>query len=176
MFARKKRAPTIRQYRRRDDPQIWALIAATSGSGVGSQAPFPLPPADAPPRGNPDIAHIGRVFLQSGGDFIVAEVDGAVAGTAGLIPTGEEDADIVRLVVHPALRRRGIGTALMETIEYRAAGLGIRRLNLDIGGNEQEAMAFYQSVGFHRPDEEDDEDDEDIREPWSRVTFFSKTI
>lgn len=150
--------PTIRQYRRGDDGEIWALAALPAVAAPDDPAPpLPLPPADMAPADCPDLADISRTFLMSGGDFLVAEVDRAVVGTAGLLISGKDAADVVRVRVHPALRRRGIGTSLLEAIEWRATGLGIRQLNLDVTENEQDAVAFFLASGFRNPDDDDDE-------------------
>jgi N-acetylglutamate synthase-like GNAT family acetyltransferase len=135
---RKSPPPTIRQYRRTDDEQIRALTVTTD-------------PADLP-----DI--VDR-YLRTGGDFLVAEIDGEIVGTAGLLPTGKATADVVMVRVHPGWRRRGIGTALVEAVESRAEGLGVHQLNLDVG-NEPEAIAFYLASGFRQPDNDDEPDRE----------------
>jgi GNAT superfamily N-acetyltransferase len=165
---RRKQPPTIRQYRHTDDPQIWALESL--GAGARGDAPLPLPPAESPPPDSADLADIGATFLRSGGDFLVAEIGGHLVGTAGLLIGDEGRADVVRVTVHPAVRRQGIGTALMEAIEHRAVGLGIRRLNLDVGENSKDAIAFYLAAGFHKLD-----DDDDTEQRWD-VKFFSKAI
>lgn len=152
----RKTYPTIRQYRREDDQEIWALADAVQDTG-----PTALPgvPIDAPPESlAAELADIGKVFLRSGGDFLVAEVDDHVIGTAGLLLREEGEADVISLAVHPGYRRRGIGSALVETIERRANDLGIRKLNLDVGSNAREAISFYRAVGFDRMDEDDEKE------------------
>jgi ribosomal protein S18 acetylase RimI-like enzyme len=54
----------------------------------------------------------------------------------------------VRVRVHPATRRRGVGRALMAALEQRAGQLGMRELHLDTATNQPEAMAFYHSLGY----------------------------
>lgn len=151
----RKTVPTIRQYRPEDDPEVWALAAAVHDDGA---ATLPLVPLDAVPESHPDLADIGKEFLRSGGDFLVAEVDGRVVGTAGLLLRGDAEADVVSVAVHPALRRRGIGSALVEAAERRASDLGVRTLNLDVGSNAREAIEFYRASGFQRMDEDEEED------------------
>jgi GNAT superfamily N-acetyltransferase len=175
---RRHHAPTIRQYRRADDQQIWALAslhAAGSGEGDVASGPspaLPLPPVAAPPEGFEDLADIERDFLLAGGDFLVAEIDGHVVGTAGLLPAGRATADVVRVFVHPAVRRQGVGTALMETIEWRAEGLGVRRLNLGEGRHPKETVAFYLASGFHGLDDEEVE----LGQEEERHLFLSKAL
>jgi N-acetylglutamate synthase-like GNAT family acetyltransferase len=154
--ARKPPPPTIRQYRRTDDAQIWALAAlpAVPAADAGLP-PIPLPGADQPPPDLPDLADIAERFLRTGGDFLVAEISGDLVGTAGLLLSDRDTADVVLVRVHPAVRRRGIGTALVAAVEWRAEGLGVHRLNLDVG-DEPEAIAFYLASGFSQSDLDDE--------------------
>ena len=171
MPAQRSRPPIIRQYRRGDEPQVWALTELTApGSAAAPDMTLPVVPAPASPADSADLADIEKTFLQSGGDFLVAEVDGHVVGAAGLLLSEEGQADVVRVTVHPSVRRQGIGTALMEAIEHRAVGLGIQRLKLDVGENSKDAIAFYLASGFHKVDEDDD-----TEQRWD-VKFFSKAI
>jgi ribosomal protein S18 acetylase RimI-like enzyme len=57
-------------------------------------------------------------------------------------------AEALRVRVHPALRRRGLGRALMTALEDRAAALGYDELFLDTATNQPEAMAFYEGLGY----------------------------
>lgn len=169
MPSRNRQPSTIRQYRRSDDAQVWALSELADQAVPPGTAPLPLPGLDQAPPGSADLADITATFLHSGGDFLVAELDGAIVGTAGLLLGEERQADVVRVAVHPAVRRRGIGTALMEAVEHRAVGLGISRLELDVGENAKDAIAFYLAAGFHKLD------DDDTEQRWD-VKFFSKSI
>jgi GNAT superfamily N-acetyltransferase len=158
--ARKPPPPTIRQYRRTDDPQIWALAALPAVPAPNSDLPpLPLPGADQPPPDLPELADIAERFLRTGGDFLVAETTSAIVGTAGLLLADKDTADVVMVRVHPAVRRRGIGTALVAAVELRAEGLGVHRLNLDVG-DEPEAIAFYLASGFRQPDIDDEAEQE----------------
>ncbi len=171
MSSRKAAEPTIRQYRRGDDPHVWALAAAASiGHELSPPPPLPLQPASAAPTGMEDLAAIGKVFQQSGGDFLVAEINGNIVGTAGLLPADQRAADVVRVAVHPGVRRQGVGTALMEAVERRAVELGIRRLRLDVGEGDDDAIAFYLASGFNKLDNEDESE-----QRWD-VNFFSKAL
>lgn len=150
----------VRRFRETDAGVLWALSALPN---IGETAdptvpiPIPLPPAPAPPAGFPDLADVERSFLAAGGDFLVVERDGQVVGMGGYRPDAEAGAEVLRVRVHPATRRRGIGRALMTELERRAAGAGLRSMHLDTATNQPEAMAFYQGLGFretgreHRP-------------------------
>ncbi len=168
MTWRRPQPPTIRQYRRSDDPEVWALASLASPSTT--DPPLPLPAATTPPPEFPELADISGTFLHPGGDFLVAELDGDVVGTIGLRRSEHGGADVVWLLVHPAARRRGVGSALLEAVEWRAIGLGIRRLNLDVENSEKDAIAFYLASGFQGLDPEEDSEGR-----WS-VNFFSKSL
>jgi len=140
---------TVRRFRDTDAPVLWALNALPNiGETADSGVPIPLPPAVAPPAGFPDLADIDASFLARGGEFLVVELDGHVVGMGGFRPGGEACAEVLRVRVHPATRRRGIGRALMAELEQRAAQCGLRKTCLDTATNQPEAMAFYQGLGY----------------------------
>ncbi|WP_203786283.1 GNAT family N-acetyltransferase [Paractinoplanes rishiriensis] len=140
---------TVRRFRDDDAPVLWALNALPNvGHTADPTVPLPLPPAAAPPSDFTDLADIGGTFLAAGGEFLVAEVDGHLAGMGGFWPTADGRAEVLRVRVHPATRRRGVGRALMTELERRAAEAGLRALHLDTADNQPEAMAFYTGLGY----------------------------
>lgn len=87
----------------------------------------------------------GRVVL------FVARDDGAVVGTAQLkpspMPNQHHRADVAKLLVRPAWRRRGIAKALMEALESTAKEMGRTLLVLDtMQGSAAEQL--YRSTGW----------------------------
>jgi ribosomal protein S18 acetylase RimI-like enzyme len=85
----------------------------------------------------------------------VAIMDGCVCGMIGTLtyPSYEHnDASgrIVALVTSGALRRRGIGRALIATAEKDFAQKGIRRVALDTRLTREGAHKFYESLGYER--------------------------
>jgi ribosomal protein S18 acetylase RimI-like enzyme len=52
------------------------------------------------------------------------------------------------LAVEPALRRSGLGRALMAEIETRLRKLGCPKLNLQVRNDNAAAIAFYERLGF----------------------------
>jgi ribosomal protein S18 acetylase RimI-like enzyme len=107
---------------------------------------MPLP--DRPPTAFPDLAEIPASFTRAGGDFLVVESDTRLLAMGGIRPTGNGSAEVLRIRVHPATRRRGIGALLMSALEDRARQLGIDRLQLDTATNQPEAVAFYRALGY----------------------------
>lgn len=87
-----------------------------------------------------------RIFPQPHLPFaIVAELDGAIAGFATLLPPANGEAEVEDLFVDPPLWRRGVGRALMTALEARALSLGASSLHV-IANNR--ALPFYRSAGF----------------------------
>ncbi len=85
------------------------------------------------------------------GVFLVARDGGHLAGGVGLRPIADPalaTGEIKRLWVRPDLRRHGVAQALMESIVERARELGYRRLYLETGPAQPEALAFYPRIGW----------------------------
>jgi ribosomal protein S18 acetylase RimI-like enzyme len=148
----------VRRFTDADAPTLWALNDLPNiGATADPTVPLPLPSAASPPVNFPDLADITGCFLRTGGDFLVAEQDGHLVGMGGIRPSEQQRAEVLRVRVHPATRRRGVGRAVMTALEQRAGELGIRALHLDTATNQPEAMAFYHSLGYqkvgreHRP-------------------------
>lgn len=89
--------------------------------------------------------------------FLLAEIDGAVAGYlyADIRPAEEtpmthrvERLWIHQLVVAPERRRQGVGTALLDAAKSYAAAQGIHTLALSIWAFNREALRFFEAQGF----------------------------
>ena len=130
---------------------IWALNAIPNvGATADSSYPIELTPREEPPPEFPDLASVPDSFVAAGGDFLVVEEDGRLVGMGGYKRTWAEDAQVLRVRVHPARRRRGVGRRLMEAIETAAAASGARRTVLETAANQPEAIAFYRSIGYRQ--------------------------
>jgi ribosomal protein S18 acetylase RimI-like enzyme len=79
--------------------------------------------------------------------FLVAELEGAVVGTAMGGYDGHR-AWVYYVVVKPEARRQGVGTALMREVERLLREVGAGKLNLQIRGGNDKAVAFYGSLGY----------------------------
>jgi ribosomal-protein-alanine N-acetyltransferase len=66
----------------------------------------------------------------------------AVASDAG------DDAELQRIAVDPAYRRRGLASDLLAAVEARAAADGATRLLLEVREDNATAAAFYEAQGF----------------------------
>lgn len=82
------------------------------------------------------------------GVFLVAYVDGAAAGCGAVRLLDEDEAEIKRMYVVPESRGRGIAAGVLAELETQARGLGARRLVLETGVRQAEALALYRRAGF----------------------------
>jgi len=89
-----------------------------------------------------------RIFLPPLGMLLLAQVEEGVAGCACARTLQPGTAELKRMWVRPAFRRRGIGRALVQEVVRRAREQGFSILKLDSAGFMTDAHALYRSVGF----------------------------
>jgi GNAT superfamily N-acetyltransferase len=91
---------------------------------------------------DPDEVAEGR------GAFFVAELDGKPAGCGALRVIEPGVAEIKRMFVWHGLRGYGVATAVLAALEKTARELAVRRLVLETGARQPEAIALYRRAGF----------------------------
>lgn len=83
---------------------------------------------------------------------LVAEVDGVVVGfiSGGVREhwTGDLDAYISELAVEEEYVRCGVGRSLVSALEEWAEKRGFRRITLETGSRNTDALDFYKQLGF----------------------------
>jgi GNAT superfamily N-acetyltransferase len=86
------------------------------------------------------------------GVFVVAWIDGEPAGCGALrgSPDFPGEGEIKRMYATPVARGRGVGRAVLRHLEEVAVELGYRRLRLETGTAQPEAVALYESSGWQR--------------------------
>lgn len=82
------------------------------------------------------------------GALLLARVDTARAGCAGLRPLAATIAELKRLYVRPEFRGRGVGRRLTEEAIRLARSLRYDHLRLDTLPTMAAAIALYRSMGF----------------------------
>jgi ribosomal protein S18 acetylase RimI-like enzyme len=122
----------IRTYRRDDGREVSALWSEV----------FP----NDPPHNAAAVA-IPRKLAVQPELFFVAEEDGHVAGTIMAGYDGHRGW-LYAVAVSPRLRRRGIGTALVQHAVSALAALGCLKVNLQVRAGNDSAVAFYRKLGF----------------------------
>lgn len=110
-----------------------------------------LPGKYAPPSGRLYLA----VETAPGAKSPLDPATALVAGCAALRPMPADDprigpgcAEIKRMYVRPAFRRRGIARLLCEQLIADARTIGYHTLKLDTGDDFAPAIALYTSLGF----------------------------
>src|SRR3954469_22400499 len=94
---------------------------------------------------DPDIT--GFLLLRSGTPVAYGEL---------WVEPDDAEAELAHLVVDPARRRQGLGTALAVSLVDRARAGGLTNIFLRVRHDNEVAIACYAGVGFVRcsPDEE----------------------
>ena len=82
------------------------------------------------------------------GLFLVARVDGEVAGSGGWRAHGDGSVEVKRMYVAPRFRRRGLAQVVLDALERTAARAGHRAVVLNTGPEQPEALALYDRAGY----------------------------
>ena len=97
--------------------------------------------SDSEPGAKPTAADT-PVFL------IARDGHGHAVGCGGLRPIDETTVEIKRMFVRRAARGRGISRQILQSLETEAADLGARRVVLETGRDQPEAIRLYESNGY----------------------------
>src|SRR3954469_21062146 len=82
------------------------------------------------------------------GAFLVAYLEDKPIG-CGAIRLNEPDiAEIKRMYVDPAVRGRRVGRQIVNALEAQARQLGAKRIVLETGPRQPDAIAMYEHAGF----------------------------
>lgn len=121
-----------------DGPAAAVLIAAVQQEYVeryGGPDTSPVDPAEfAPPHGR----------------FVVGYLDGDPVAMGGIRRLDGETVEVKRMYVAPQARGRGLSRLVLARLEDLAVSLGARRIVLETGSRQPEAVALYDSAGYER--------------------------
>lgn len=135
--------PILRAPRKTDAAQLARLHSDPSVMEGTWQVPF-----------QSEAAWVVRLeTAPPGATIIVAEVDAAIVGAAGLFPLHggprTRHSAMFGIAVRSDAQGRGVGDALMRAILAHADGwLGLRRVELDVFVDNDRARALYERHGF----------------------------
>ncbi|WP_433798918.1 GNAT family N-acetyltransferase [Actinomycetospora sp. CA-084318] len=127
---------SIRDARSDDAEQVLALWAVAAEND------------DRPPD-DPDVVH--ALLARDAGALLLAHERDEIVGTLVAGWDGWR-AHLYRLAVHPAHRRRGVATTLVDAAERRLVALGARRLDAMVLEGNTHGQALWRHVGFHPQD------------------------
>jgi len=86
------------------------------------------------------------------GTFLIARHDGRAVGCGAIRLIDETTAEVKRMYSEPSLRGKGVGRAVLQSLEAAARDLGVRRLVLETGVHQHAALGLYRSAGFTQVD------------------------
>jgi GNAT superfamily N-acetyltransferase len=87
---------------------------------------------------------------EANGAFLIAYSNEKAIGCGAIRKLENDTAEIKRMYVTPEARRMGIGRKLLQALEAEGRRLGSRRLLLETGERQIDAMGLYIQAGFVR--------------------------
>jgi ribosomal protein S18 acetylase RimI-like enzyme len=126
-----------------DEPEVQKLVSEALGDlsrrygGSGDDTPISRTDFDPP---------AGRFFVAcraTGG------TDAELVGCAGW-RRHHDDAELKRMYTSPAARGLGVARRMLAAVEESARAAGCRRVILETGDRQPEAIALYTSAGYRR--------------------------
>ncbi|SCX52970.1 N-acetylglutamate synthase, GNAT family [Klenkia marina] len=119
-----------------DDPQVQLLVEAVQQEYVvryGGRDAMEVDPGEVlPPRGL----------------LLLAELDGRAVGCGAWRVHDAGTVEVKRMYVAPAARRRGVADRVLAALEQSARTAGHRRVVLNTGDRQPEALALYARAGY----------------------------
>jgi ribosomal protein S18 acetylase RimI-like enzyme len=136
------RSLVIRRYLSTDCSAVWDLHVKAL-EAVGARA------EDADVRGvNDDLKDIERMYLKSGGEFLVGLLDRQIVAMGALKRLSPSVAEVTRMRVDPIHWRRGHGQAVLQRLETAAIKFRYSEIWLDTLPIQTAAQALYRKNGY----------------------------
>ena len=82
------------------------------------------------------------------GAFLVARDSGRAVGCGAIRLNDARTAEVKRMYVEPKQRGKGVGKAILASLEAAAQKIGAQRLVLETGSHSPDALALYRGAGF----------------------------
>lgn len=136
---------TVRLAQKADLPALFCL------GEVLADEMLPLEPAAVRPARDEAVAweqtSLRALTAGEGGFCLAAEEAGEILGYAGVQEKGKH-AHVASLIVSPAARGKGLGTALLTKARAEAKRRGMLALTLKVEEKNERATALYTRQGF----------------------------
>lgn len=88
------------------------------------------------------------IIINNGGFIWMAEADGKIVGSAGLMKEKEGVYELVKMAVTADYQGKGISKLLIDTCLAKAREIGAKKLSLFSNHQLQRAIGVYQKYGF----------------------------
>lgn len=133
----------IRTYQEEDRDEVIALVLHCQNDGTR-----PFVSVDD----QPELLNIREKYMKNGGCFWVAEDNGKIAGSIGLMNFGNGIAVLKKFFTYEEYRSAPchLGRRLYEKLLRYAEDTGIKELYLDTPKNTDRAHRFYERAGFNK--------------------------
>ena len=132
---------TYRPYAKSDEDAVIAHILSIQ------QGEFAVP---VTAEDQPDLRAVAEVYQSGTGGFWVAEREGRIVGTIGLIGFGQSEGALRKMFVAAEARGRELGVAagLLDILLGHARAKGIKGVTLGTIERLHAARRFYEKNGF----------------------------
>ena|ERR1700681_3107971 len=89
-------------------------------------------------------------FREAGGVFVIGRVAGTAVVCGALRPMDDVAVEVKRMYVRDSHRGHGFGRAMLVALEEIATRRRYGTIRLEAGSGQPEAIALYESAGYHR--------------------------
>lgn len=97
-----------------------------------------------------DLLAPATAFGAAGGRLWVAERQGRLVASVGLVPGDDGTVLLKKLYVDPTVRRLGLGERLVALVELEATERGVTRIELWSDTRFEDAHRLYERLGYER--------------------------
>lgn len=136
---RESRDVTIVEY----DPKYQADFRRLNEEWITTY--FKMEPADYQ-----SLDHAKEYILDKGGYIYLALHKGEPVGTCALIKKDGDTYELAKMAVSPAVKGKGIGNMLGNTVVEKAKSLGAKKIYLESNMILKPAINLYQKLGFKK--------------------------
>lgn len=88
-------------------------------------------------------------LLSENKKYIVAKLNNQIIGFAGVL-LGLDEAEIMNIVTKKEMRKKGVGTLLLEKIIQIARDQKLEKIFLEVNENNIQAIKLYEKFGFEK--------------------------
>jgi len=82
--------------------------------------------------------------------FVARRGSGAAEACGALVREAPDWGEVKRIYVRPAARGLGLGQAVLDAVEAEGRKIGLRRLRLETGTRQPEALGLFERSGYRR--------------------------
>jgi ribosomal protein S18 acetylase RimI-like enzyme len=132
-----RRVLEVRRYQDLDADAVWELHRSARDDVQLNSGPW-----------DEDLRSIQAFYIDDGGEFLVGELEGRLVAMGALRHVTGSVAELRRVAVHPAFRRRGFARLLVDRLEQRARELGYHKLRLDTSVKQTAAHDLFLAGGY----------------------------